>query len=78
MRHTVRSARKAGWCRKVIKGAQAENGSGSKAVDQELEIFKGKECITSFARRDENPMNKRRSAWRGGAGAKEKRSYNKQ
>jgi hypothetical protein len=32
---------------------------------QESIVFRGKPCITSFSRRDENPMNKRTSPWRG-------------
>lgn len=31
----------------------------------EAPVFRGKECITEFALREKNPMNKRKSEWRG-------------
>ena len=67
MRHTVRSYRKAGWCRKMVKGASSDHGNqnGSLAVDQALEIFKGSHCVTGFAEKEANPANKRKSAWKG-------------
>jgi hypothetical protein len=67
MRKTVKSYRKHGYCRKVIKGSRSDHGklNGSLAVDQPLEIFKGKPCLTDFRDKAKNPQNKRRSAWRG-------------
>jgi len=65
MRHTVRSFRKAGYCRKVIKGAQADfPQNGSKAVDQQVVIFKGAHCFTDFLDKNRNPANKRKSPWK--------------
>ena len=66
MRHTVRSWRKAGWCRKQIKGASADDPqNGSKAVDQELIIFKGKHCFTDFEHKGvKNFENQRKSAYK--------------
>ena len=67
MRHTVRSYRKAGWCRRMVKGASSDHGNqnGSLAVDQEVTIFKGQHCFTAFADKDRNPMNKRKGPWKG-------------
>lgn len=67
MRHTVKAFRKLGYCRRVVKGSASDVGAlnGSMAVDQKLEIFKGRPCITDFNRKDENPQNKRKGPWKG-------------
>ena len=66
MRHTVRAYRKAGYCRKLVKGSSAEPPqNGSLSVDQKLEIFKGRKCITDFSLKAENKENRRKSPWRG-------------
>lgn len=75
MRKTVRAYRKQGYCRKMIKGSSSDKGklNGSLAVDTPLEIFKGKPCLTDFRDKAQNPMNKRRSPWRGQVQPKQKR-----
>ena len=67
MRGSVRAWRKLGICHKVMKGQSSDIGelNGGFAQQQKVEIFKGRHCVTPFALRKENPMNRRKSAWRG-------------
>jgi hypothetical protein len=39
--------------------------NGPTHAEKPFDIFKGKECISEFALREKNPMNKRKSAWEG-------------
>lgn len=49
--------------------------SGPSHSEVAFEVFKGKECISEFALREKNPMNKRKSAWEG-AGKRPMRERN--
>jgi hypothetical protein len=63
MNKQTRAYKKAGFARKVVKGASSDkkNQNGGLAVDVEVEIFKGRPCLTSFADKAKNPMNRRKS-----------------
>lgn len=50
--------------RKIGKQTKVIKGTGSFEW-KDLEIFKGRPCVTDFAKKTSNPMNKRKSPWRG-------------
>lgn len=46
-------------------GIATSNGGAQVGTMKNFEIFKGKPCITDFRSKDKNPMNKRKSPWKG-------------
>jgi ATP-dependent exoDNAse (exonuclease V) alpha subunit len=63
MNKQTKAYKKAGFARKVVKGASSDkkNQNGGLAIDIEVETFKGRPCLTDFKDKAKNPMNRRRS-----------------
>lgn len=63
---STREHRQLGLARKMVKGQpDPDHRTSGYTVTIEAPIFKGKACQTAFSARESNPMNKRKSAWKG-------------